>query len=100
MTLRQWNENISSHNWYFFEDTRLVSGEILGSADLKDVDIRHTYRYIKTENGVLDTPKEALGNKCVTYDGYLSDINDTSIIKGKKFSITNRTEVNISEDID
>lgn len=100
MTLRQWNENISAHNWYFFEDTRLVSGEILGSADLKDVDIRHTYRYIKTETGVLNTPKEALGNKCVTYDGYLSDINDTSIIKGKKFSITNRTEVNISEDID
>lgn len=100
MTLRQWNENVQSNNWYFFEDVRLVKGEILGSADLKDVNIRHTYRYIKEDSNVLNTPKEALGNKCVVYDGYLSDINNVSIIKGKKFSITDRTEVNISEDID
>lgn len=100
MTLRQWNENVVDDNWYFFEDTRLVSAEVLGSVDLKDATISHTYRYIKNDNSVLDTAKEALGNKCLTYNGYLSDINDTNIIKGKKFSITNRTEVNISEDID
>jgi hypothetical protein len=67
---------------------------------LEDATISHTYRYIRNDTDVLGTAKEALGNKCLTYDGYLSDINDTNIIKGKKFSITNRTEVNISEDID
>ena len=100
MTLRQWNENIANDNWYFFEDTRLASAEVLGSVDLQDATISHTYRYIKNDDNVLDTAKEALGNKCLTYNGYLSDINNMNIIKGKKFSITNRTEVNISEDID
>jgi hypothetical protein len=100
MTLRQWNENLTKNNWYFFEDTRLVEAEVLGSVDLQDATISHTYRYIKNDNDVLNTPKEALGNKCITYDGYLSDVNNVNIIKGKKFSITDRTEVNTSEEID
>ena len=100
MTLRQWNESIKDNNWYFFEDTRLVEAEVLGSVDLQDATISHTYRYIKEDNRVLDTPKEALGNKCVIYEGYLSDVNNVNIIKGKKFSITDRTEINISEEID
>lgn len=100
MTLRQWNESIKDNNWYFFEDTRLVEAEVLGSVDLQDATISHTYRYIKEDSRVLDTPKEALGNKCVIYEGYLSDVNNVSIIKGKKFSITDRTEINISEEID
>jgi hypothetical protein len=84
--------------WYIFEDTRLVHAEVLGSADVAAPAISHTFRYLKENIG--DNNYESLGNKCVTYDGYLSDVNGNYIVKGKKFSITDRTEINISEDID
>jgi len=34
------------------------------------------------------------------YDGYLTKINDLEVENGKKISISDRTEVNISEEID
>ena len=100
MTLAQWNAAVSMSRdwWYIFEDTRLVHAEVLGSADVAAPAISHTFRYLK-EN-ISDNNYESLGNKCVTYDGYLSDVNGNYIVKGKKFSITDRTEINISEDID
>jgi hypothetical protein len=63
--------------------------------------ISHTFKYLKDGEGhILDTDYESRGNKCVIYDGYLNNVQENSIVKGKKFSITNRTEINISEDID
>ena len=45
--------------------------------------------------------KESLvANKVVCYDGYLDKISDVDITFGKKISITDRTEINISENID
>lgn len=94
--LPEWNEMISGNGWYIFEDTRLVEAEVLGSIDEFTPSISHTFKYLKDSNET----QEALGNKYVTYDGYLSDINNIGIIKGKKFSITDRSEINISEEID
>ena len=103
MTLAQWNRMVSMDTdwWYIFEDTRLVEAQSLGSADVANPTISHTFKYLKDgENQILGTDFESRGNKCVIYDGYLSDVNNIGIIKGKKFSITDRTEINISDDID
>lgn len=100
ITLEQWNEMVidrEEKGWYIFEDTRLVKAEVLGASDLADAEISHTFRYLS------DSPEGAMkfyGNKWVTYDGYLSDLNNNLIVKGKKFSITDRSEINISKDID
>jgi len=101
MTLDQWNSAVSMAKewWYIFEDTRLVHAEVLGSADVAAPAISHTFRYLK-ENTNPTNKFESLGTKCVIYDGYLSDVNGNYIVKGKKFSITNRIEINISEEID
>lgn len=102
MTLRQWNENLKNNIWYIFEDTRLVNAEVLSSTDLSDTTISHTYRYLYDydDTQILNTYREALGNKAVYYDGYLGDIGENNLIKGKKIQISNRTELNISEEID
>lgn len=103
MTLSDWNNAVSMGKdwWYIFEDTRLVKADTLGSADVAEPSISHTFKYLKDGEGkIINTDYESRGNKCVIYDGYLSDVNENYIVKGKKFSITNRTEVNISEDID
>jgi len=117
MTLNEWNEMVNWDGdnkwWYMFEDTRLVYGEVLGSADIARPSISHTFKYLSNGlkvytdgQGVVHridkykgTDYESCGNRCVTYDGYLSDVNNHTIVKGKKFSITNRTEVNVSEDV-
>jgi len=96
MTLADWNNAVQGNKWYIFEDTRLVQAEALGSADVQAPSISHTFKYKSDKENSIDS----LGNKYVTYDGYLCDVNENSIVKGKKFSITNRTEVNISEEID
>lgn len=96
MTLADWNNAVQGNKWYIFEDTRLVQAETLGSADVQAPSISHTFKYKSDKENNIDS----LGNKYVTYDGYLCDVNENSIVKGKKFSITNRTEVNISEEID
>lgn len=103
MTLAEWNRAITwSKLWYIFEDTHLVRGEILGSADIDSPYISHTFKYLKddTADQILDSDFESRGNRCVWYEGYLSDVNDHTYVKGKKFSITNRTAANISEEID
>lgn len=94
MTLEQWNNLITSNNWYIFNDKRFIKtsyGEIQDNYE-----ISYNYKYIL--NG---TPaQQDLGNKCLTYDGYLNNLNNIELIKGKKISITDRTEINISDNID
>lgn len=100
MTLKQWNEMIQNNTWYFFEDTRLVDAETLGAEDLMNAEISHTFRYLfdAGPEKIIDTYRESWGNKVVFYDGYLSDV-DQGVVKGRKYSITNRTEINISDEI-
>ena len=102
LPLQEWNEAITTNYWYYFEDTRLVDAEVLGASDLANATMSHTFRYIKNEGAsqIIGTYKEALGNKIVYYEGYLNNIKDNNIIKGKKIQISNRTELNISPEID
>ncbi|MGN1297975.1 MAG: hypothetical protein ACI4VH_06160, partial [Clostridia bacterium] len=44
--------------------------------------------------------EDVAANKIVCYNGYLEQIGDTELTFGKKISITDRTEINISEEID
>lgn len=96
MTLEQWNNNISNNLWYIFEDTRYVNTTFESSND--NVEMNYTYKYIAetSSNGYV----RSLGNKIITYEGYLGEINDFGTIKGKKISIADRTEMNISKEID
>lgn len=70
MTLKDWNETVKTNIYY------------------------------NSETLSFDNNKNHVSNKIVCYDGYLGNIRDTEIIFGKKISITDRTEINISEDID
>lgn len=69
MTLSDWNKLVKSKLWY------------------------------NTEKNIIQTKDDVAANKIVCYDGYLEKIKDTDLSFGKKISITDRTEINISEDI-
>ena len=70
MTLKDWNECVNSNKWY------------------------------NTEKNEIQDTKDVAANKMVCYNGYLEKIGDTELTFGKKISITDRTEINISEEID
>lgn len=55
-------------------------------------------KYYDVEQKIMQ--KSAFSNKVVFYEGYLDSINDIEVNFGKKISITDRTEINISEEID
>lgn len=52
------------------------------------------------EKKIIGNNSGATCNQIVCYDCYLESINDIELTFGKKISITDRTEINISEDID
>lgn len=58
----------------------------------------NTKMFYNLENKTLE--EGLVSNKIVGYEGYLEKIGDTNISFGKKISITDRTEINISEEID
>ena len=70
MTLKDWNECVNSNKWY------------------------------NTEKNEIQDMEDVAANKIVCYNGYLEKIGDTELTFGKKISITDRTEINISEEID
>lgn len=70
MTLKDWNECVKSNKWY------------------------------NTEKNEIQDVGDVAANKIVCYNGYLEQIGDTELTFGKKISITDRTEINISEEID
>lgn len=70
MTLKDWNECVKSNKWY------------------------------NTEKNEIQDVEDVAANKIVCYNGYLEQIGDTELTFGKKISITDRTEINISEEID
>lgn len=71
MTLKEWNENINTKQYFDIENNIEIISEPTKSS-----------------------------NTCVYYEGYLTNLNNTEIAFGKKISISDRTEINISEDID
>lgn len=55
--------------------------------------------YYNSEKTCFDNNEDKISNKVVCYEGYLENINDIEVVFGKKISVTDRTEINISEDI-
>lgn len=92
MTLDQWNKNVhnnSSDYWYIFKEKEIVT-----------IDDVNTSRIIKK---VIQNPtarQKSMGNKIVRYEGYLTEWDQTNIVKGKKIQISDRSEINISDEID
>lgn len=94
MTVEMWNELVVDDLWYIFEDTRVTNllniNKNLGT-------INHTFKYLAYK------PNEYIkkyGNKYVYYEGYLNNWGHTEINCGKNISIADRSELNISEEID
>lgn len=56
--------------------------------------------YYNEELHTVTNKYSEISNKAVVYDGYLEKIGDIDVSFGKKISITDRTELNINEDID
>lgn len=77
MTVEQWNQSVNSNKIYLFEDVKN-----------------------KAINVYKDNSQYIHGNKIVSYEGYLESYNGLEIKFGKKISVTDRTECNISEDVD
>lgn len=88
ITLKEWNEQLHTEYFYKFEDYyEIVNG--------------HRMKLKKLEQ--ISNPADSLyqyGNKALYYDGYLDSINDIYVEKGKKIVISNRTELNNTEEID
>ena len=83
MTVQEWNDNLNSEYYYkFLPKTR------------KDI---KTFTH---HSGDLTYEEAAVGNKAAYYEGYLDRINDLEVLYGKKISVTDRTEVNITDEID
>lgn len=93
MTLDEWNK-LNTNNWYIFNDQRFV--ETSSGSGGTTYSMSYNFKYIMQSN----EDQFDKGNKCIIYDSYLSNLNNIEAIKGKKISITDRTEMNIAEDID
>nr|DAD58713.1 MAG TPA: hypothetical protein [Caudoviricetes sp.] len=82
MTVKEWNEHINSKYYYQFLPIKRNDGKKFYAAQMSGYEM------------------EAVGNMAAYYEGYLDKINDIEVLYGKKISISDRTEVNITEDID
>lgn len=83
MTIEEWNRILDSPYYYRF----------MSSYNNKT----KTFEKI---NGELTPIQLATGNKAAYYEGYLDKIGDLEVVNGKKISITDRTELNTTEEID
>ena len=81
MTVEQWNKNADS-NWYY----RFLP--------------ENSPKQYEMWSGQLTEQLAAEGCKAIGYDGYLESINGIPVNKGKKISITDRTEINVTKEID
>lgn len=80
MTVEQWNKNVKSNQFYrFLPEKSPKSFEVKNSLTFEDW---------------------ACGNLAVGYEGYLDKIGETDVVHGKKISISDRTEINVSKEID
>lgn len=84
ITIDEWNKQIDSEYFYAFEDYKENGYKV--KKLIKKVDVSNLdYIY---------------GNWAAYYDGYLDTIGDLDVEVGKKIAISNRTEINISDEID
>lgn len=88
MTVDQWNTNLENNSKYFYQFENLNN-----TKDKNFLDRGSALELSKAE-------RQISGNWCVYYEDYLSNIGPTEVLTGKKISITNRTEINITKDID
>ena len=84
MTVQEWNQQIQSSLFYYFEDYKENGFKVKKLVEKSEADV-HDYIY---------------GNWAAYYEGYVLKIGDLDVEKGKKISISDRTEINISSDID
>lgn len=86
ITVKEWNEQIvNSELFYKFENYReFIDGSWQKKKVLVDTYSDTDYIY---------------GNRAAYYDGYLDEITKQEILTGKKIAISDRTEVNISSEI-
>ena len=82
MTVQEWNKNVNSNYYYQQYPANKDGGK----------DFRHHV-------GSLTYEEAALGNKAAYYEGYLDKIGNEDVVYGKKISISDRTEVNITDEI-
>lgn len=86
MTVEDWNNNIISSCYYQFLP--------------KDTTRRKEFIINRNIDEPLSPDEASVGNKAGYYNGYLDKINDIEVKNGKKISIANRTEINITKEID
>lgn len=87
MTVEQWNENLKHNQWFYeFEPLNQFDNE---------KGIKRVIKSFKLGEG-----SPATGNYCAYYDGYLNQIGDQEVLYGKKISISDRTEINPTKEID
>ena len=84
MTVQEWNDNINSKCYYRSQPT--------GTDNSK--------AFYDNHEGKLTYEEAAVGNLAAYYEGYLDKIGDLDVVYGKKISVTDRTEVNITDEID
>lgn len=84
MTIEEWNENIKKAGNYFYKFESLNN------------DKRKKVIAADSEEEKLSI----LGNWTTYYEGYLDKIGDLEVLYGKKIFITDRTEINITPEID
>lgn len=89
MTLDQWNKSVKGVKWYIFKEKKIIT-----------VDDVNTSRIIKQVIENPTTRQKSMGNKIISYDGYLTEWDSINIVKGKKIQISDRSEINISDEID
>ena len=92
MTVEQWNNALRQNgNFYSFEPFEQMREQngVLVRRKIKD--------YVFGEQ---DANTELTGNYTAYYEGYLDSIGNIEVLKGKKISISDRTEVNITNEID
>lgn len=87
ITVKEWNEQIvNSQLFYKFENYReFIDGSWQKKKVLVDSYSDTDYIY---------------GNRAAYYDGYLNDFTNSEITTGKKIVVSDRTEINISPEID
>ena len=82
MTVEDWNNSVSNKWWYTEDVNSDISKDYKKEIIYEEPDNLQFYR------------------KPVVYNGYLTKVGDLEIENGKKISISDRTEINISEEID
>lgn len=84
MTVEQWNESLKHNKWFYeFEPFNQFQNGV-----------KRTIKSFKEEGST------ATGNYCAYYEGYLNSIGNQEVVNGKKISISDRTEINPTDDID